>query len=628
MTSLIFKPLTPEEIVTRLAAIVDSSEDAIVGTDVQGTVVTWNSAATQLFGYKAEEILGDSVLLIIPPSLHHEHSKHLEMLGRGMRVEHYETQRLRKGGTRVDVSVSISPVRDAKGELIGSAIIARSLEARRREEAALARLAALVESSDDAIVAKDLNGIVTDWNAAAERMFGYTADEIIGRSILTIIPPELQHEEPMLLGKVRAGQRIEHYETQRVHKLGKRLDVSLSISPMRDGSGRIIGASKIVRDISEHRKLTNARTMLAAIVECSDDAIISKNLDGIITSWNAAAERLFGYKAEEIIGQSVLRIIPRDLQFEEPGIIARLKSGERIEHYETRRVRKDGELLDVSLTVSPIRDEKGRVVGGSKILRDVRDRKLAEVALVEKEKFAAAGRLAATLAHEVNNPLESITNLSYLLSQNESLDAEARHFTELLLKEVQRAGDITRQTLGYYRESKTPADVDVRQILEHVLNSKRNKFERAKIQAHVHFQEIPTIKGFDGELRQVFENLIENAIDALAGGGTISVSARVETLDGEKHIVIQICDNGIGIPSESMSSLFEPFFTSKVGKGSGLGLWVSRSIARKHGGDIYVRSNPNVGQQETVFIVELPVAGAARPGTPAYANLSLRTAQA
>lgn len=625
---MIFKPLNPEEIVTRLAAIVDSSEDAIIGTDVQGTIVTWNSAAAQLFGYSADEILGDSVLLLVPPVLHHEHNENWKKLQDGARVSHYETQRLRKGGSRVDVSLSVSPVRDNSGEFIGSAIIARGLGARRREEAALARLAAIVESSDDAIIAKDLNGVVTDWNAAAERMFGYTSQEIIGRSILTIIPPELQHEEPTILSKIRAGQRVEHYETQRVHKSGKRLSVSLTMSPIRDTSGRVIGASKIARDTSEHKKLSNAQRMLAAIVESSDDAIVSKNLDGIITSWNASAERLLGYKADEIVGQSVLRIIPRELQFEEPGIISKLRNGERIEHYETCRQRKDGEVIDVALTVSPIRDEKGQVVGGSKILRDIRDRKLAEAVLVEKEKLTAAGRLAATLAHEVNNPLESITNLSYLLCENQSLDAEARHFAELLLKEVQRAGDITRQTLGYYRESKTPTDVNLQQIMEHVLKSKHSKFEHRQIHVQMHFQDVPTIKGFHGELRQVFENLIDNAVDAVPNGGNIAVDARVQAIQGEDRVVIQICDNGAGIPPELLQNLFEPFFTTKVGKGSGLGLWVSRSIVQKHGGKIRVGSNQKSGERETVFTVELPVAATVRSGAPAFASLSLHSAGA
>jgi PAS domain S-box-containing protein len=341
--------------VVRLGAIVDSSEDAIIGTGVDGIINTWNNAASELFGYSHDEIVGQSVLLLIPPSLHEEQQQNIERLRAGERISHYETVRLAKGGPRVEVSLTLSPIRDRRGEFVGSAMIARELSRRRAEERERARLAVIMESSDDAIVAKDLNGVVTDWSTGAERLFGYTEKEMVGRSILTIIPPELQHEEPMILAKIRAGEHIEHFETQRMHKSGQRIHVSLTMAPIRDAQGRVIGASKIARNVSERRKLEAARLFLAAIVESSDDAIVSKNLDGIITSWNASAERLLGYKAEEIIGQSVLRIIPPELHIEEPGIISRLKAGERIEHYETRRRRKDGQLIDVSLTEDPAR---------------------------------------------------------------------------------------------------------------------------------------------------------------------------------------------------------------------------------------------------------------------------------
>jgi PAS domain S-box-containing protein len=622
-----YHPLSPEDLVVRLAAIVDSSDDAIIGTDIQGTIITWNPAATALFGFQPAEILGESILLLIPPDLHEEQAANWEKLRQDERIDHYETPRLRKGGDRVGISMSMSPIRNADGELIGSAVIARSLSARQQEETAISRLAAIVESSDDAIVAKDLNGVVTAWNAAAERLFGYTASEMIGRSILTIIPPDLQHEEPMILGKIRAGERVQHYETQRLHKSGKRIDVSLSMSPIRDRGGRVVGASKVARDASEQKKLASARLMLAAIVESSDDAIISKNLDGIITSWNAAAERLLGYKPEEIIGQSVLRIIPRELHGEEPRIIKKLKNGERIDHHETRRIKKNGEVVEVSLTISPIRDQHGRVVGGSKILHDIRDRRLAEVALLEKERFAAAGRLAATLAHEVNNPLESITNLAYLLTENTSLDEEARRFAELLLKEVQRAGDITRQTLGYYRESKIPADVNLTQVIEHVIKGKQRKLEGKNIELTVAMEEQLIVKGFHGELRQVFENLIDNAIDAVPQNGQIQVRGRTEDNNGNNRVVMSVSDNGPGIAPSQLSNLFEPFFTTKADKGSGLGLWVSRSIVQKHGGTIRLTSNQNGGGAGTEFTLEIPVEANVRSGATAYSSISTHSAR-
>lgn len=603
-----FRRISPEDLAARLAAIVDSSDDAIVGRDEAGTINTWNLAASRLFGYTPEEIVGQSALFLVPPDMHQEELANLELLRRGERIEHYETERLRKGGRRIDVSVTYSPIKDTNGQLVGSALIARDIGAQQREQAVRARLAAIVESSDDAIIVKDMNGVVTDWNAAAERIFGYTAEEMVGRSIRAIIPPELQHEEPVILGSIKAGQRVDHYETCRLHKSGRRVEVSITFSPIRDGRGKVIGASKIAHDISERRRSDAACRMLAAIVESSDDAIISKNLDGVITSWNASAERLFGYTPEEIIGQPVLRLIPRDFHYEEPQIIAKLRNGERIEHFETRRMRKNGEMFDVSLTVSPVRDANGRIIGVSKIVRDISDRKAAEAALIQKEKMATAGRMAATLAHEVNNPLEAITNLAYLLSSNASLDEQARSYANLLLEEAQRAGEITRQTLSYYRDSRSTSPVNLVETLEHLLRWKAKKIAAKHIDLKMEFGNVPAIKCFAGELRQVFENVIENAIDAVSEHGHIRIRVGAH---GEK-LVVSICDDGPGIAPEVLARIFDPFFTTKLQNGSGLGLWVSRGVVQKHGGTIRVRSTESPEKHGTVFSVALPISGALR----------------
>jgi PAS domain S-box-containing protein len=308
-------------------------------------------------------------------------------------------------------------------------------------------LAAIVESSDDAILSKDLNGIVTSWNTAAERLFGYHANEIVGQSVLTIIPEEFHQEEPAILRRLCAGERIEHYETERKHRDGHHIQVSVTISPIRDEKGKVIGASKIARDISGRKAADELRFRLAAIVESSDDAIVGKNLSGIITSWNAAAERLFEYNEAEIIGHSILTLIPQHLHFEEPEFLRRLQANERIEHYETQRVSKSGRILDVSLTISPVRNSQGIVIGASKIARDISEWRRAQAALIEAEKAVERGRMANTLAHEINNPLESITNLAHLLVTDPSLGDAARKYAQMLETEISRASDISRRIL-------------------------------------------------------------------------------------------------------------------------------------------------------------------------------------
>jgi PAS domain S-box-containing protein len=240
-------------------------------------------------------------------------------------------------------------------------------------------LAAIIESSDDAILSKDLNSIIRSWNKGAERLFGYTAAETLGSSVTMLIPAERQDEERVILNRILRGERIDHYETIRQRKDGTLIEISLTVSPIRTAEGHIIGASKAARDISERKRAEAVLQRPVAIVDSSNDAIISKDLNGIITSWNSGAERVFGYRPDEAIGRSVLMLIPTDRRDEEPTIIERIKRGERVEHYDTVRQRKDGTLVEISLTVSPIRAPEGHIIGASKIARDITERKQAQL---------------------------------------------------------------------------------------------------------------------------------------------------------------------------------------------------------------------------------------------------------
>jgi PAS domain S-box-containing protein len=241
-----------------------------------------------------------------------------------------------------------------------------------------ALLAAIVQSTSDAILATDLTQTITFWNRSAERLYGYAAAEAIGRSNRLIIPPDRYEEEDDVLRRVRAGEPATHVDTVRVRKDGTRIEVSITASPIRDQDGHIIGISKIARDISQRRDTERDVARLAAIVEGSDDAIVAKDLTGVITSWNRAAERIFGYSAAEAVGQSILLIIPEDRHDEERQVLARIRRGEAVKHFETVRRRKDGTLFPVALTISPIRNLAGTIIGASKIARDISDRKRAE----------------------------------------------------------------------------------------------------------------------------------------------------------------------------------------------------------------------------------------------------------
>ena len=284
-------------------------------------------------------------------------------------------------------------------------------------------LAKIFDSSDDAIVTKDLNGIIQLWNASAERMFGYTAAEAIGQSIRMIIPDDRQSEEDFVLGQIRAGHHVRHYETIRRRKDGTTLPISLTVSPVFDEAGVVIGASKIARDISDRKHADVVARRLTALVESSDDAIVSKDLNSIITSWNRGAERMFGYTASEAVGRSIRMIIPPDLQSEEDMVLERIHAGATVDHYETRRLRKDGSELQVSLTVSPIIDEAGVLVGASKIARDVTERSRLHVLAAQQAmislKLSEVGSLVAssldreTIVQKVTDAATTLTEAEF-----------------------------------------------------------------------------------------------------------------------------------------------------------------------------------------------------------------------
>ena len=264
-------------------------------------------------------------------------------------------------------------------------------------------LSAIIDSADNAIISKTLDGIITSWNKGAERIFGYTAEEVVGKPVQILIPADHADEEPSILAQLRAGRRIEHYETVRVRKDGSLIDILLTVSPIKSPDGTIIGASKIVYDVTERKRAEERLRQIAAIVENSDDAIISKDLNGRILSWNPGAERLYGYTAAEAVGQSITMLIPNDRPDEEPHILEQIRRGERVHHYETVRMRKDGSLLDVSLTVSPVKDAEGRIVGASKIARDITERKRAEAERSEQaEIIEMVNRVGQMVAGELD----------------------------------------------------------------------------------------------------------------------------------------------------------------------------------------------------------------------------------
>ncbi len=362
-------------------------------------------------------------------------------------------------------------------------------------------------------------------------------------------------------------------------------------------------------DVTTRKREEISRFRLAAIVESSDDAIVSKDLNGVVTSWNAAAERIFGYKAAEMVGRPITTIIPPELHHDELRILETLRRGERIDHFETVRVTKSGERIDVSLTISPVRDKDGRIVGAAKIARDITQRKKTEDALRMSDKLATTGRLAATVAHEINNPLESIVNLVYLAKSQKGLPENVGEYLRAAEEELERVSQLTRQALGFYREKTAATNVRVGSIISQLRTVFSPKTTNKRIDLQIEVDEDPEIVAVPGELRQLFANLLSNSIDAVPIDGTIRVrvsQAREFNHAGRPGARITIADSGPGIDPLHRSRIFEPFFTTKKEVGTGLGLWVSRGIVERHGGNIRLRSRTTPGRSGTVFSVFLP----------------------
>ncbi len=485
-------------------------------------------------------------------------------------------------------------------------------------------LQAIVDSSDDAIISQNLDGLVTSWNKGAERIFGYTPEEMIGRPVHDLLPESRYTEEDQFLHAVKRGTRIDHYETVRRRKDGRLIDVSVTISPIRNDQDVIVGASKISRDISEARRVAHADWLLAAIVNSSEDAIVSKDLQGIITSWNTGARRLFGYEAHEIIGQPVLTLIPRERWTEEAGILERLRAGERIEHFETVRVKKNGAHFHVSLTISPIRNEKGEIVGASKIARDISDLKRFTAErehLLESERTArrqaeAANRMKdeflSTVSHELRTPLNAILGWTEVLTDGGHNKDEVREGIDVIKRNVlvqaqiiEDLLDLGRIVSGKMILNVEPADVGA--IVNDAITSVRHAATMKGITVKPVIHDTKgSLLGDPKRLQQVIWNLLSNAIKFTPRGGRIIVTViRVNS-----HIEIAVIDNGVGIPPEFLPRVFDRFSqadssTTRSAGGLGIGLALVKQLVEMHAGTVRAESG-GVGTGAK-FTVSLPI---------------------
>ena len=496
-----------------------------------------------------------------------------------------------------------------------------------------------LESIPDAIVAVQHDGTIVRVNSQTEALFGYRSGELVGKKIEILVPERFRPQHK--------SHRASYAESPKIRRMGAGLDlkgrrrdgsefdIEISLSPLSLADGTIVLSA--IRDISDRKRIEGElrraheelarrttqeigeyRARLAAIIDSSEDAIIGKNLDGTVTAWNRGAERIYGYAPDEIIGRNISLLTPKDRPDEIPQILERIRRGEHFEHYETVRVTKDGRRLDVSISISPIREPGGQIVGASAIARDVTAQKRAEEHLRQGQKMEAVGRLAGGLAHDFNNILGIITACTELLRTQTASGGDPSEYTANIRKAVERGASLTRQLLAFTRKSTIQPQLidmnarlkDVTKLIRPLMGDDVEIIINPRCSAAV-------IEIDPGQFDQVVLNLAVNSRDAMPKGGKFILETALVDLDAnfaEQHgpmnagsyVLLAASDTGTGMDPATVSRIFEPFFTTKeVGKGTGLGLATVYAIVQQSGGYVWVYSEPGSG---TTFKIYLPSA--------------------
>ena len=493
---------------------------------------------------------------------------------------------------------------------------------RRARQVDLRRLAAIVESSDDAIVAITLNGIITDWNPGAERMLGYKQSEMIGQPISRIIPPDRLGEPSLSLQRLIGGDQVVRHETVRLSKDGRQIHVSITISPLRDMQGKVIGDSAIIRDISERKMMEDALRRSEAgfrsLVHNAPYGILRTKPDGRIVQANPAMVRMLGYASElETLSLNMARDVYRRPE-ERAAATAWSTKQDSVHGVELEWRRKDGSMFAVRCDTHVVMDADGYLEFLETFVEDVTERREMELQLRQGQKMEAVGRLAGGIAHDFNNLLGVISGYAELVSEQIDPGSELHNSVQQIRKAAERASSLTRQLLAFSRQQVLETKVlNLNIIVEDMVKMlPRLLGEDVELQASLD-QALGAVKADQGQIEQVLMNLAVNARDAMPGGGKLEISTRHVSFDSElaqkhpsmtpgEYVLLSVIDTGTGMDKQTQTHIFEPFFTTKErGRGTGLGLAMVYGFVKQIGGYVWVESEPGVG---STFAIYLPAA--------------------
>lgn len=617
----------------RLAGILDIASDAIISVDAHQRITLFNQGAEKIFGYTTDRVLGQPLNLLIPDRFAAAHEQHVKQFGnsegKARRMgERTEIFARRQDGTEFPAEASISKL-EIGNERFFTAFL-RDITERKQAEESLSRLAAIVESSDDAIVSQSLNGTILSWNAAAERLFGYTEAEMIGRSISVLIPPDYWDEMPLMLQKIAQGEPVKHYEVVRVRKDGQLIDVAVTVSPIKDATGKAIAASAIKRDISKRQAALRERKQAEATLRESDRRwrslldnvqliVVRLDSSGNVEYVNPFFLQLTGYTSEEVLGKYWFEnFLTPGQKYPVQVCFQEILDNDFHSHYQNSIVTKLGEERMIAWSNTLLQDAQGNAIGTISIGEDITER-------YKLERMKA--EFLSIVSHELRTPLTSISGALELLSTGliqaesprgqETLQIAATE-ADRLIRLVNDILDLERLESGKIRLECQAWDVA--ELIRRAVDFMQLAANESEITLWV--QPLSVILNIDGDrILQVLTNLLSNAIKFSPKGSTISISAWIQNREDDStdptlalssessEILIVVEDRGRGIPANKLESIFERFQqvdTSDARKkgGTGLGLAICRSIVQQHGGHIWAESILNEG---SCFYFTLPL---------------------
>ena len=629
----------------QLQSVIENLTEGLVICDLNGQVLQCNKAALELHGFATSQ---ECALNVAEFTKIFQFS---ELDGAVVAVEQWPLPRIIQGETLTDVEMRVRRIdgdwnrifnyggaiaRGANGRSVAFVTMTDITERKSAEEKGRL-LALIVQSSEDAIIGKTLDGIITSWNTGAEEIYGYSAEEAVGNSIAMLAPLEGSNEIATILEKLTRGGSFDHFETIRTAKDGRRIWVSLTISPIRDQSGRVVGASAIARDITKRKRSEReqdaSELRYRQLFESARDGILILDGDsGRIVDVNPYLVELLRYPREELIGKELWQIGTVEDITQSKAAVAELQKRGFVRYHDLPLESSEGTITQVEVVANGYLEGNKRVIQCN--IRDITKRRLAEDVLKETNyrlehtlvdlkaktldltamtaqlwqasKLTTMGELAASIAHELNNPLATISLRIELLANSLSHDEEKSHLLKIITAEVERMAKLIGRLLRFsHQHDHEFLTLNIRDEMETSLELVEYHLRARKIQVEREFDaNLPTIQADPEQLRQIFLNLLTNASDAMPHGGTLVTRLRsVDVENGGRGVRIELTDSGLGITPANLERIWEPFFTTKPeGKGTGLGLAISRRAIEAHHGTISIASNSGKGTTVSIFL--------------------------